>query len=85
MERTARTPEQLALALKEYRTLRDWNQHQTGVPVGLKQATVSVLENRPGASRIDTLFKLLSSLDLELVVRPRGARQNAAGTSGSEW
>ncbi|TCJ96214.1 hypothetical protein EV694_1768 [Volucribacter psittacicida] len=37
----------------------------------MKQATVSAFENTPDSTKLETLFKLLAGLELELVVQPR--------------
>ncbi|MDR9468669.1 helix-turn-helix domain-containing protein [Marinospirillum sp.] len=39
--------------------------------IGIKQATVSSFENHPEKSQVDTLFKLLAALELELQVSER--------------
>ena len=36
------------------------------------QATVSSFESDPTSTRLETLFKLLSALDLELDIRSKG-------------
>jgi len=41
--------------------------------VNVRQATVSVFESRPDSAKLETLFKLLSALDLELEVCPKGS------------
>jgi hypothetical protein len=41
----------------------------------LRQNAVSAIEADPGRSSVGRLFKLLSALDLELVVRDKGQRK----------
>jgi HTH-type transcriptional regulator/antitoxin HipB len=65
------TTNQLAQALKGWRKARGLTQAAAGAQVGLLPKTLSALESDPGASSVATLFKLLSALDLELVLRPK--------------
>lgn len=71
MEYVARTPEQLGQILKSCRVERKLTQQVAGTKVGLKQSTVSVVESDPTRTGVETLFKLLSALQLELVLRDR--------------
>jgi HTH-type transcriptional regulator/antitoxin HipB len=81
MEATARTPQQLGQALKSRRAKLKLSQTEVGSKVGIKQDTVSMLEIRTSSSTVETLFKALSALGLELVVREK-ARPVA---STQEW
>ena len=66
------TPAQLAHTLKDVRKSRKLSQDAAGKLVGLLPKTISSLENHPGAASVESLLKLLSALDLELIV----ARKN---------
>jgi HTH-type transcriptional regulator/antitoxin HipB len=46
------------------------SQEQLAANVGVRQKTVSDIENA-GAARLDTFLRALGALDLELVIRPR--------------
>jgi HTH-type transcriptional regulator/antitoxin HipB len=70
MDQITRTPTQLGAALRRYRKQRGVSQLDLGARVNKRQATVSNLE-AVGTGTLDTLFAVLSALDLELVVRPR--------------
>lgn len=72
METTTRTPQQLGQALKARRAALRLSQTAVGNKVGIKQDTVSVLEIHTPSSTIETLFKALSALGLELVIREKG-------------
>ena len=74
----------LAQALKNIRKERQLSQSVVADNVGLKQATLSGFENKPEASRVETLFKLLTSLDLELHLSERDAKNAEAGWD-QEW
>ncbi len=71
MSYLARTPGQFGEALRRYRLSRGWSQTQLAQHVGLRQATISQIENGHAATRIDTLCAVLAALDLELTVAPR--------------
>lgn len=71
MEYVALTPKQLGQILKHRRVQRGMTQMEASSKVGLKQATVSVIEADAARSRVETLYKLLSSLGLELVLRDK--------------
>lgn len=78
MDYTIHTAQQLAQALRGQRIAKGLTQKNVGAPVGLLPKTVSKLEAAPERSSIESLFKLLSALDLELVLRPKSS-------STSEW
>lgn len=77
------TLDQLAAVLRGRRAQRAATQKQIGAKVGLLPKTISALESRPGHSSVASLFKLLSALDLELVLQPK-ARDTPRG-QGGEW
>jgi HTH-type transcriptional regulator/antitoxin HipB len=81
------TLQQLGQALRNQRKALGKTQGATGADVGVLTKTVSALESNPGASSIASLFKLLSALDLELVLRPKGAgnRNAVAKSPAAEW
>ena len=83
MNYTANTPHQLAQVLRGQRKALGFTQKQVADLVGLFPKTISALESTPDRSRIDSLFKLLSALGLELVLRPRSAV--AEPTDNVEW
>lgn len=78
------SPEMLAQALKNIRKERQLSQSVVADSVGLKQATISGFENRPEGSRVETLFKLLTALDLELHLSERDAKNAETGWD-QEW
>lgn len=67
----ATTPQMLAHAVKKYRKQQQKSQTEIAYLANIKQATVSVFKNDPTGTKIDTLFNILTALDLELVVQPR--------------
>lgn len=61
-----RSANDLALYLNDRRKLLKMSQSEVADLVGLKQDTVSKFENSPDNSRINTLFRLLSALNLDI-------------------
>lgn len=80
MDYTVRTPEQLGKVLRAQRKAMKISQQAAAAAVGLLPKTISKLELDPDTAAIESLFKLLSALQLELVVRSR--RQEP---SRGEW
>ena len=71
MDTVARTPQQLGQALRARRNRLKLSQSGVGSRSGIKQDTVSTLEIHTPSSTIETLYKALSVLGLELVVREK--------------
>jgi len=78
MDYTIHTPGQLGQVLRGQRMAQGLTQRATGAPVGLLPKTVGRLESAPERSTVESLFKLLSALNLELVIRPKSDQP-------SEW
>jgi HTH-type transcriptional regulator / antitoxin HipB len=70
MNSASRTPKQLGTELRRYRKKSGLTQADLSNRVGKRQATISNLEIE-GSGALETLFAVLSALDLELAVRPR--------------
>lgn len=66
------SPRALGVVLRRARKRKGLNQTEEGKMVRMDQPTVSRVERGNPGTRLDTLFYLLSVLDLELVVQPRG-------------
>ena len=77
------SPESLGFALREERKKKGLNQTDLGTPVGVDQTTVSKVEQGKPGTRLDTLFRLLSVLDLELVLQPKDVASDK--TSKEDW
>lgn len=60
------SPSQLAIHLRDERKHKNLSQAKVADPVGIKQDTVSKFEVNPETTRIQTLFRILSSLNLEM-------------------
>ena len=81
---------QLSAYLKDTRLNMRLSQSKVGNKVGIRQDTVSSFEQNPDATKLDTLFKILSALNLELDVKVRNAELADNGNdktiiSNQEW
>lgn len=77
--------EALAAAVRDQRKCRRLTQKETAAQVEIKQSTVSGFETHPQATKLDTLFKILAALELELQVVPRGSTVDVGGGWTKEW
>jgi len=79
------SPKQLAIHLRDERKHKKLSQAKTADPVGLKQDTVSKFEINPETTRIQTLFRILSSLNLEMhIVQKSESTYSRADDDGEE-
>jgi HTH-type transcriptional regulator/antitoxin HipB len=69
VEYVARTSLQLGQVLKASRKKRHLTQAEVGAKVGLRQAQISDIETRGADITVDTLYRLVSALGMELVLR----------------
>jgi HTH-type transcriptional regulator / antitoxin HipB len=72
MEYLVYTTSQLAAAAKSRRKTSGMTQAEVASRVGLLPKTVSAIETRPEVVSVDSLFRLIAALDLELVLRAKG-------------
>lgn len=79
MNGLAREPRQIGNLIRRARKQRGWSQKALGEKTGLRQETISLIENGNPAARIETILGLLATLDLELQVAPR-----SKGTLGAD-
>ena len=77
------SPESLGAALREVRKQKGLNQTAAGKLVGIDQATVSKVEQGSGGTHLDTLFRLLAALDLEITIQPRYKAEGK--NEGDNW
>jgi HTH-type transcriptional regulator/antitoxin HipB len=76
--RKATTAKELSHHLREIRTSQDLSQSHIAKKVGLRQDTVSAFELHSESTKLATLFKILSALNLEIHIVPRN-------THPTEW
>lgn len=61
------------------------SQAEVGDLVGLKQKTISAFENKPESTRLDTLFRILSAVNLDINVTAKGESTQADDHWKEEW
>ena len=71
MSDLARSPEQIGHAIRRARKKRGMSQSELGAKAGLRQETISLIENGNPAAKLETILAVLSALDLELRVNDR--------------
>ncbi|EJG0966141.1 hypothetical protein [Vibrio parahaemolyticus] len=80
------SPKQLGIYLRDVRRNQRRNQTKVGDIVGLKQTTVSKLERDPASSCIESLMRLLSSLELELHIQHKAvSREHVKVFDPDDW
>lgn len=84
------TAKQLSNYLKDTRLSLKLSQSKVANKVGIRQDTVSSFEQNPDSTKLETLFKLLASLNVELEVKKRGAsidniRLDNTSLDGQDW
>ena len=62
---------QLSVYLKDARLNEQLSQSKVASKVGIRQDTVSSFELNPDSTKLETLFKILSALNLELDIKVR--------------
>lgn len=65
------SPGQLANAMKLIRQKNGWTQNDLAQRIGIKQATISNFENNPDKTTLTTLFKILQSLEMSLILQEK--------------
>jgi HTH-type transcriptional regulator/antitoxin HipB len=77
---TIKTPKQLGAVLRGYRTSKKLSQQGVGMRAALPQPIISKIESSSGRIALSRLLKVLTALDLELVVRPKSKTNTS-----TEW
>ena len=65
------SPQELALLIISQRKKLKLSQGDVANRVGLRQATVSYIENKPEGTKLDTLFNILSAVNLDIYLVPK--------------
>ncbi|MFG6581527.1 helix-turn-helix domain-containing protein [Sulfitobacter sp. 1A13191] len=71
MSDLARTPRQIGSIIQRARKKRAWSQVKLAEQAGLRQATVSTIENGEKSAKLETILAILAVLDLELRIGQR--------------
>lgn len=71
MEELVTSPKILGGLIKRQRKLKGLSQTEAGRAFRIEQSTMSQIENGTPGTRIETIFRVLAALDLELVIRSK--------------
>ena len=71
MSSLARSSTQVGSALRRHRKAKDMTQSDLAESAGVRQSTISGLENGADGTKLATLMHVLRALDLELIVQER--------------
>ncbi len=82
MDQIVFSPTSLGSVLKHQRKTKKLSQYETGRPFKIDQTTVSDIEQGAPGTRLETLFRLLAALELEMVIRPK---KNTDMKGGDNW
>ncbi len=73
------SPTDLAQYYRDQRKQRGLSQTSIAEEVALRQDTISKFELKPDNVRLDTLFRLLAALDMEVHLVPKGQSLSVKG------
>ncbi|CAM3073285.1 DNA-binding transcriptional regulator [Legionella steigerwaltii] len=79
------SPRELALLIKNQRKKMQLSQAEVADLVGLKQKTISAIENNPENMRLSTLFRILSALSLDFKASIKSEPQTTTNQWNDEW
>ncbi len=74
MAELARSPEQIGNTIRRARKKRGMSQSELGEKSGLRQETISLIENGNPAAKLETILAILATLGLELQISERSAK-----------
>ena len=76
------SPKDIGAALRTLRKEKGLSQKELGQKVGLDQKKVSLIENGNPNCRVDSLFRLLSALELGAVLQ---SKSNSSTSAQDDW
>lgn len=76
---------ELALYIVSRRKKLGLSQKEAGDLVGLLQKTISAFETKPERSKVDTLFHILSAVNLDIQLVPKETQQPTDKKWDQEW
>lgn len=74
MEKALRSPEDIGPMINLIRKTQNLTQAELSKITGIKQQAISAIESGAQQASLKTLFTILSTLNLELALRPRAQR-----------
>ena len=79
------SPDDLAILAKNQRTKLQLTQEDVANLVGLKQKTISAIENNPENIRLSTLFRVLAALEMSMQLMPKNKTHQTQEQWDNEW
>ncbi len=73
-------PGALASLVIDQRKKLKLTQKEVGELVGLKQKTISAFENKPEGTKLETLFRILSAVNLDMTILCKDRPKNPLWT-----
>ncbi len=80
-----RSPKELALLVISQRKKFKLSQTDVANLVGLKQKTISAFENKPEGTKLDTLLRILSAVQLDFTVLAKDKDLSSITAWKEEW
>jgi HTH-type transcriptional regulator/antitoxin HipB len=81
MSQVVYSPKSLGIAIKQRRKAKKLSQHNAGLSFKLDQTTISSIEQGAPGTRLETIFRMLAALDLEMIIKPKKTNS----TDGDSW
>jgi HTH-type transcriptional regulator/antitoxin HipB len=85
MDYPVKTPQQLAQVLKGVRKDRRITQAAVASRMGSLQSKISALELNPGKASVERLLRMLSILEVDLILRDRRAVRGRQAVTRTQW
>lgn len=79
MDQIIYSPKALGNALKRQRKEKKLSQHEAGSDFKINQTTISSIELGAPGTRLETLFRVLAALELEMIIRPKKQKSTPMG------
>jgi Helix-turn-helix. len=80
-----RSPKELALLVISQRKRLKLSQTDAANLVGLKQKTVSAFENKPEGTKLSTLLRILSAVQLDIMILAKDKDLSSITAWKEEW
>ena len=71
MNQVVRLPRQLGAIIQNERRRQGMTQQQLASLIGKQQKTISAIENGSQGTKLDTLLRVIATLDLDIQIVPR--------------
>lgn len=74
------SPVALGVFVKRVRKAKNLTQQEAGLAFGLDQTTISSIEQGANGTRVETIFRVLAALGLEMVVQEKDPQNSNQGS-----